>query len=93
MEDAALCVTGDAAPASLGAATETDPEIALSEQAQQQVSHFVPRVSVAFLVLSLIRHAPSRAGSRAAAQPACRQIRASAVLPRALGRRGRLPEQ
>ena len=37
-EDAALCETGDAAPASLGAATETDPEIDLSEQAQQQVS-------------------------------------------------------
>ena len=42
-EDAALYETGGAAPASLGAATETDPEIALSEQAQQQVN-FVPRV-------------------------------------------------
>ena len=38
MEDAALCETGDAAPASFGAATETDPEIDRSEQAQQQVS-------------------------------------------------------
>jgi hypothetical protein len=33
---------------------------------------------------------PSRAGSRAAAQPARRQVRASATLPRALRRRGRL---
>ena len=38
MEDAAFCETGDAAPTSLGAATETDPEIDRSEQAQQQVS-------------------------------------------------------
>ena len=38
MEDAALCETGDAAPVSLGATTETDPEIGLSKQAQQQVS-------------------------------------------------------
>ena len=38
MEDAALCETGEAVPASLGAATETATEIDLSEQAQQQVS-------------------------------------------------------
>ena len=36
MEDAALCETGEAVPASLGAATETATEIDLSEQAQQQ---------------------------------------------------------
>ena len=52
MEDAALCETGDAAPASLGAATETDPEIDLSEQAQQQVTrailttHSAPRAAL-----------------------------------------------
>ena len=38
MEDATLNETGDAAPASLGAATGTASEIDLSEQAQQQVS-------------------------------------------------------